>query len=188
MYNKDNFFQKTYAYFKKVDSAPENEPYFQKMYHRKARCYKDEDEYDRYEYISRDSDGNITNFGNYTISPSGEDGCENFTVIDDCGEYVLGQADDGEISSEYWYTEDGVFRKGAYWGEMGSCYWTLEGESYNDSEVFVGFCKWGDFSEVKEYEDDPYHLLEPGEMWCPHCGYNMDITDDECSSCGLPPC
>ena len=57
---------------------------------------------------------------------------------------------DGDISSEYWYTEDGVIRGSKHWGEgVASCDWFLDGNfgrkaSYNGNKEY-GFCKWEDF-------------------------------------------
>ena len=33
----------------------------------------------------------------------------------------------GEVSSRYWYTEDGVIRESNHWGRVASCRWNLYG-------------------------------------------------------------
>lgn len=51
-------------------------------------------------------------------------------------------------SSEYWYTEDGVYRMSDHWGKCKTCYWTLDGKEVNDDlDVLIGFCKWENFKE-----------------------------------------
>lgn len=53
-------------------------------------------------------------------------------------------------SSEYWYTEKGVYRRSNHWGmEVASCSWMLEGRPYSGSGCEVnyseiGFIEWKD--------------------------------------------
>ena len=158
MYNKDNFFTNTKADFKEVEQAPDRPADFEKIYYPKKRCYKDDFSDDNFDYISRDESGNIVGFGVFDETPWGEDVCYHYSVIEDCGAYVLGQADDGEVSAEYWYTDEGVYRKGNYWGKMGSCYWSLDGqEGTYISATEIGFCRWSDFDDIDhddEIDDD----------------------------------
>lgn len=57
----------------------------------------------------------------------------------------------GEISSEYWYKDDGVIRGSKHWGlDIRSCDWKLEGVALRSEGVALtsklyGFCKWEDF-------------------------------------------
>jgi hypothetical protein len=55
-----------------------------------------------------------------------------------------------KISSQYWYTDIGVFRKSDHWGVVGSCVWLID----DDSDV--GFCKWGNFNKL-EYANECYY-------------------------------
>lgn len=56
---------------------------------------------------------------------------------------------DGEISSEYWYTKDGVYRRSNHWGcGVASCDWLLDTQETTDMEKGDrkwGFCKWENF-------------------------------------------
>ena len=59
----------------------------------------------------------------------------------------------GEVSSEYWYTSDGVIRGSNHWGNgIRSCDWALGDLRLNDDAVTVsskklyGFCRWNDFA------------------------------------------
>lgn len=56
----------------------------------------------------------------------------------------------GRISSQYWYTKDGVYRKSNHWGsDVASCSWYIKGRNYDNRGVKVGktevaFIKWSD--------------------------------------------
>lgn len=42
-----------------------------------------------------------------------------------------------------------------------------------------------DQEELEQDElDEDLNKLDDNEMWCPVCGCNMGIMDDECSVCG----
>ena len=57
----------------------------------------------------------------------------------------------GNISSQYWYTDDGVYRRSNHWGSgVASCNWYLGNQKLGSdmnvtSNAKVGFCKWEDF-------------------------------------------
>ena len=58
----------------------------------------------------------------------------------------------GSVSSEYWYTEDGVIRGSKHWGAgVASCDWFLEdmGTEMNTNKLY-GEAKWGDFVQKTE--------------------------------------
>lgn len=80
-------------------------------------------------------------------------------------DYVSRNKRTGEVSSEYWYTKDGVIRGSNHWGpEVGSCDWALDGitgakgrDVFNPgSELYVGSskrygqAKWSDFTQKTE--------------------------------------
>lgn len=57
---------------------------------------------------------------------------------------------DGEISSEYWYTSEGVIRGSNHWGlGIASCDWLFKDEIYNGimvkDDIEYGFIKWENF-------------------------------------------
>lgn len=57
---------------------------------------------------------------------------------------------DGKVSSEYWYTEDGVIRGSDHWGaDVSSCDWYIGGKYGQSARVKrnkqYGFAKWSDF-------------------------------------------
>lgn len=61
----------------------------------------------------------------------------------------------GDISSEYWYTNDGVIRSSNHWGTgVASCDWALKDNAYGSEGSITktrkrcGFCKWEDFVKI----------------------------------------
>ena len=50
---------------------------------------------------------------------------------------------EGDVSSEYWYTADGVIRGSSHWGEVSSCNWFLSGR-YTGKKQY-GKASWTDF-------------------------------------------
>lgn len=58
---------------------------------------------------------------------------------------------DGKVSSEYWYTPEGVIRGSDHWGNgIASCDWYLNSEALKQNGITItgkkyGFCKWEDF-------------------------------------------
>ncbi len=48
--------------------------------------------------------------------------------------------------SEYFFTEEGVYRISNHWGRAANCRWRLIAlENYKNQETKVGFAKWTDF-------------------------------------------
>ena len=43
----------------------------------------------------------------------------------------------GNVSSKYWYTKNGVVRQSDHWGRVASCIWTLKGHSTTINECEV---------------------------------------------------
>ena len=56
---------------------------------------------------------------------------------------------DGKVSSEYWYSEDGVIRGSKHWGnDVASCDWYIENQTRNmNGYKQYGKCNWGDFTQ-----------------------------------------
>ena len=49
-----------------------------------------------------------------------------------------------ESGSEYWYTQDGVYRQSNHWGgKIATCSWFIDGESSHS--IITGFCAWDAF-------------------------------------------
>lgn len=70
----------------------------------------------------------------------------------------------GDVSSEYWYSNEGVVRCSDHWGTgVASCDWALKDIAYGTRDGSVdktrkrcGFCKWEDFvryPDIKTTED-----------------------------------
>lgn len=73
----------------------------------------------------------------------------------------------GFISSEYWYTNEGVIRGSDHWGSgIASCDWFLNGRNYKGLEVKdkieYGFIKWNDFVQktklIKVFDDEKQEI------------------------------
>ena len=63
----------------------------------------------------------------------------------------------GEVSSRYWYTPKGVYRKSNHWGEgVASCDWYWQNSTYKKlfneiavyNKQYIGFAKWEDFAAI----------------------------------------
>lgn len=78
--------------------------------------------------------------------------------------------EDGKVSSMYWYTDKGVYRKSSHWsaiyidgshskgsnvlfccGKVASCYWALK----TTKPTTIGFAKWTSFSRNKRTAFEP---------------------------------
>lgn len=53
-----------------------------------------------------------------------------------------------EISSAYWYDDNGVFRLSDHWGTCRTCEWHLNREIINDGKVRVGYSTWTNFYKI----------------------------------------
>lgn len=162
---KDNFFIDSVADFKMVDSAPDREPDYI-SYKRGFVSYDEED---------GDEDFRVIDGKEYILlskydprdPQADEDGCvtdlflivgKKFNFNDELiGLYYL---DKDIVSSTYWYTEEGVYRKSNHWGWCRDCYWTIDRKEYNSHKEIVGYCKWEDF------RDDDFHPLTDEEKPC----------------------
>ena len=59
--------------------------------------------------------------------------------------------------SNYFYTEEGVYRYSNHWGRVANCRWRLDSSQKLKSQNFyVGFAKWTDFYSLKETEKQFY--------------------------------
>lgn len=63
----------------------------------------------------------------------------------------------GDVSSQYWYTPKGVYRRSNHWGDgVASCDWYFKDAKYNQlfNEIavhnrrYVGFAEWKDFAAM----------------------------------------
>ncbi len=70
-----------------------------------------------------------------------------FEILDiNCDGILLKERE--EISSQYFYTPEGVYRKSKHWGDVKKCRWTLNGKEKLYKNYVIGFCKWEDFKLV----------------------------------------
>lgn len=69
-----------------------------------------------------------------------------------------------EVSSKYWYTENGVYRLSDHWNFVASCWWAVLDisesiknielvyiEDFSDNNNILGYCNFSDFD--KHHED-----------------------------------
>lgn len=78
----------------------------------------------------------------------------------------------GNISSEYWYENDGVIRGSNHWGtNTASCDWFLDTQvGDNDYEfekydtIKYGKCNWDDFIHKTQFQTDPTHETNNAEI------------------------
>ena len=85
-------------------------------------------------------------------------------------DYVSYNKRTGKISSQYWYTDKGVYRKSDHWGsDVASCSWYIKGRKYKNDGVSKGskvtaFIKWGDLYAKglisKHYQTGVYALVD----------------------------
>lgn len=55
--------------------------------------------------------------------------------------------------SEYYFTEDGVFRISNHWGRAANCRWRLEiNSNYKNQSLYCGYANWSDFYPNNEVE------------------------------------
>ncbi|MGI5173132.1 hypothetical protein H0R92_05975 [Treponema sp. OMZ 840] len=75
--------------------------------------------------------------------------------------------------SEYWYSDEGVYRRSDHWGNVASCKWPLDGQQIQGT-VKVGFSTWGDFYDMtrpfKSAQDGVYNRYTVIAK-----GYNFDF-------------
>ena len=54
--------------------------------------------------------------------------------------------------SEYYFTEEGVFRTSNHWGRAAKCKWALIPNGHSTSRIKTGFAKWTAFHEDNDFE------------------------------------
>lgn len=156
---KDNFFIKSKADFKKVDNAPDREPDYLSF---KTFYVWEDDVLD----VEVDDDGEVKcvyldeedlddEWGFDVVSYDVVD-----TFIGKYGDKGYRCLDKSSISSRYWYTEEGLYRKSDHWGKCGNCHWTIDGEELDSDEEMIGFCRW------KDFRDDDFPPLTDEEKPC----------------------
>ena len=65
-------------------------------------------------------------------------------------DYISYRRGTTDVSSEYWYTDEGVYRRSDHWGsDVASCSWYIEGREYSSFGIEKGsretaFIKWED--------------------------------------------
>ncbi len=106
----------------------------------------------------------------------------NFTRVErperkpDYTSYSKYWAKSGRVSSEYWYTDEGVIRGSDHWGKfIASCDWYLDGEDGLFPDFQYGFAKWDDFTDKmarekafnKAFEKEPTVVYDDNEEVVP---------------------
>lgn len=62
-----------------------------------------------------------------------------------------------KTGSQYFYTEEGVYRYSNHWGRVANCRWRLlSDEKIKNQYYYVGFSKWTDFYALNEVEKQFY--------------------------------
>lgn len=156
---KDNYFISTIADFRAVDNAPERHPDY--------TAYKTFIAWEHEVWgVGRDDDGEVkcVHFDEEDLDDDWGYDIVSYDVVDTFigkyGDTGYRCVDKNSISSRYWYTEEGVYRKSNHWGRCRNCHWTIDGEELNSDEEVVGYCKWEDF------RDDDFRPLTDGEKPC----------------------
>lgn len=55
--------------------------------------------------------------------------------------------------SEYFYADEGVYRKSNHWGRVANCRWKLIADkNYKNQQIVIGFAKWSDFYPINSSE------------------------------------
>ncbi|HMR88486.1 MAG TPA: hypothetical protein PKD51_10045 [Saprospiraceae bacterium] len=126
-----NLFQKDthhWVIFKKVNECPNREPdyvSYSKIKHR--HYFTDSDD------LCKNYDGILE----YNLMDSN---CDYYNLV-----YIL------KKSSEYWYTEKGIYRKSDHWGQCGKSVFELDNNNSLSIDYQIGYCDWSDFKSVDEY-------------------------------------
>ena len=145
---KNNYFISSIADFKRVGNAPGKEPDY--VSYKTFNVWESE-VFD----VEEDEDGFSVRV--YLDEEDFKNGTGYDIIKTFFGKYCAGHRciNKNKISSSYWYTEEGVYRKSDHWGKCGNCHWTIDGEELNSEEEIVGFCRWEDFDQ------------EHGTQYCP---------------------
>ena len=55
--------------------------------------------------------------------------------------------------SEYFYTDEGVYRKSNHWGRVANCRWKLiANDNYKNQNIVIAFANWVDFYPINSSE------------------------------------
>ena len=162
-YNKNNFFENTYAIFNKR-KEPERKPDYisykkeYKKFFDKSDCDKiiyddgkEEIPSERLEHFTianqfhtiafLEKDKKLYKIHYYNDHPNERDA---YILV---GIYIT-----EEISSVYWYTPIGVYRKSNHWDTVGDCYWSSPDDT--EEKQLTAYCKWKNFTENEDIEED----------------------------------
>lgn len=86
---------------------------------------------------------NSTNFFKHTF-------CE-FQQVDNF-DFPENENYKSKSESQYFYTDEGVYRKSNHWGRVANCRWRLNNEAcsiaYKNQQTVIGFAKWTDFYPI----------------------------------------
>lgn len=134
MINKNNYYTNTIAHFKKCVKPSRKADY---VSYKKFRVYSDE--LDQMEYY-----GVTEVIEDYLEFEENEDGSK--YAVDG---YLL--CTNGEVSSTYWYTKNGVIRESAHWCDVATCKWTFE--EYEENQTLIGYCLFADFEKLEDYNN-----------------------------------
>lgn len=62
-----------------------------------------------------------------------------------------------KAGSQYFYTDEGVYRYSNHWGRVANCRWRLvSNEKIKNQNYYLGFAKWTDFYALNETEKQFY--------------------------------
>lgn len=64
--------------------------------------------------------------------------------------------------SQYFFTDEGVYRYSNHWGRVGNCRWRLDGIDFKQQTAFWGFCSWDKFFKNNDV-DSIFYIEQVGE-------------------------
>lgn len=138
--DKDNFFEDTFVNFKEVSETllEEAADYVSRkrrfVFSDKLEGYGWNLELDDQDLLVVNGDAVLGEVVGVVTSPhTGNEG------------YIYDSID---ISSIYWFTEEGVYRQSDHWGECRTCVWHLDGGVPRDSKLRTGFASWSSFHSI----------------------------------------
>ncbi len=144
--NKNNFYSNSIATFTEVQGAPKRAADYQSTFikviwdHDADAQVFEEEAYIWYSY----------DYGN----------CKKFKILEKfTGKYGdTGYKCEG-ISSQYWYTDKGVYRKSDHWGRVKLCQWPLEKKGFSKTYTSVGYCAFENFNTYEATYADYFNAL-----------------------------
>lgn len=148
-FDKNNFYTNTKGIFTEVNK-PRRKPDYISRSKKKKRIYKDRITGNLdVDIIDKNDDGEIIGIGYIDYDDYYNNNInilEYWEVLKEEYNYFLVQEKKGCLSSEYWYTKEGVIRGSDHWGQVASCQWNLpEWDEISEYWVYA-FCKWSDFT------------------------------------------